>query len=111
LDVNIEVLSEKHEHDHTHAVFKLEFKNEQFIENNQKEGNERKAKIESTCPVNSEIFFDLFPFHLTFNRKMEIMSVGNGLSQAMKNIEGELVKDYFNLLRPLISFTWDHVCS
>jgi guanylate cyclase, other len=59
--------------------------------------------------VRSEIFFELFPFHVVFKKSLEIISVGDGLHQAIKNIEGESIKDLFNLARPLISFTWDNV--
>lgn len=60
-------------------------------------------------PIKSEIFFELFPFHIVFNRQMIVVSIGGGLSQAMKDVEGESIIDLFNLIRPLIGFSWDNV--
>ena len=44
-----------------------------------------------------------------FNKNLEVISIGDGLSQAMKNTEGERITDLFNLVRPLVSFTWENV--
>ena len=59
--------------------------------------------------ISSEVFFELFPFHMVFKRSMMIVSIGEGLQTAMKNIVHESVKDVFHLHRPLLPFTWDTV--
>ncbi len=55
------------------------------------------------------MFFDLFPFYIIFNRNLEILSLGESLRQAVKNVIGELIKDVFTMVRPNIPFTWDDV--
>jgi hypothetical protein len=40
---------------------------------------------------------------------LEVISIGDGLSQAIKNTEGERMTDLFNLVRPLVAFTWENV--
>ena len=98
----------------THVIYKLNFKNEQYLDDKDKNSNadsERNQILhdENTLNVKSDTFFELFPFHLVFRRNMEIISIGFSLSQAMKHVEGESLKDLFNLVRPFIEFTWDKV--
>ena len=59
--------------------------------------------------IKSEIFFELFPFHIVFKRNLDIVSVGEGLTKVLKHAEGESIKDVFQLARPLIAFTWEGV--
>ena len=100
----------------TSAVFDLRFKNDQykfasgvFSSTNLKSSDTNQKSKDFDLPVKSEIFFDLFPFHVVFNKNLDIISIGHGLAQAMKHVVGESIKDLFNLVRPLVPFTWDHV--
>lgn len=106
-------MSQSESNDLAHVVFNLAFKNDQYKYANSNASFSNLSTLHrnlpSNLPIKSEIFFELFPFHVVFNRKMEIISIGHGLNQALKNIEGESVKDSFNLVRPLIPFTWDDV--
>ncbi len=116
LDVVIDVLSEDLEGDTTHVVFKLNFENTEFdkvvSKSNASMTSIRKSQAHSEAtalPIKSEIFFNLFPFHIVFKPSLEIISIGEGLNQAMTHSCGESIKDLFNLNRPLVSFTWDNV--
>jgi guanylate cyclase len=94
-----------------HVVFQLNFENLQYkkITNSNATSDLYFQNIGSNLPIRSEIFFELFPFHVVFKRDLEIISVGESLKQAMKHAEGESVRDVFNLLRPLMNFTWENV--
>ena len=112
LDVKIDVLSENQENDLVHVIYKLNFKNDQYnqaISTSNLSTSSKSALIKTNLNVKSETFFDLFPFHLVFKRNLEIISIGEGLGQAMKHVEGESIKDLFNLVRPLVNFTWENV--
>jgi guanylate cyclase len=112
LDVKIDVLSENQENDLVHVIYKLNFKNDQYnqaISTSNLSTSSKSSLIKTNLNVKSETFFDLFPFHLVFKRNLEIISIGEGLGQAMKHVEGESIKDLFNLVRPLVNFTWENV--
>ena len=74
LDVNVDVVSEETRGDTTYVVFKLEFDNKEF---------ESRSKNVSTmgdeAVVQANIFFDLFPFHLVFDKNMTVKNVGEYL--------------------------------
>ena len=111
MNVQCEIISDKLESDLTHVVYKLTFRNDAFDQAQSKVSMSSGVHIASMndLQVSSEVFFELFPFHLVFKRSMEIISIGEGLKTAMKNIIGESIKDLFNLLRPMIPFTWENV--
>jgi guanylate cyclase len=111
IDVEIEVLSEKQEMELTHVVFQLNFENAQFkkISTTLGASDHHFQEIGSNLPIRSEIFFELFPFHVVFKRDLEILSVGESLKNAIKHVEGEGVRDVFNLVRPMMNFTWENV--
>jgi guanylate cyclase len=115
LDVDVRLISEAIESDLTHVVFDLRFKNAQYKQLNSSVsmGNQNKAASNKpssfNLPVKSDVFFELFPFHIVFNRSMNVVSIGSGLAQAIKNVEGENMRDLFNLNRPLIPLLWDNV--
>lgn len=74
------------------------------------QASKHSKSIASNFIIRSELFFELFPFHIIFKRSLEIISIGDGLNQAMKNIEGETLRDLFNINRPMIhAFTWENV--
>ena len=60
-------------------------------------------------PISSDVFFDVFPFHIVFNRGMGIRSIGSGLQAVMPHIIGQAVDEMFTLTRPLVEFSLDNV--
>lgn len=96
-----------------HTVMRLDFKNNQYDQavssTNMSAASRTNKSISCDLEVRSEIFFELFPFHIIFKKSLEIISVGDGLSLIMKNVEGELIKDLFNINRPMITLTYDNV--
>lgn len=60
----------------------------------------------------SELFFEVFPFNIVFNRGLRIINIGSGIQNVMPELEGLVLSDPFTLIRPLMDFTWDAVhCS
>ena len=115
IDVKIDVMSDLSEGDMTHVIFQLNFKNDQYTIHQSSTSMQSMRKshsrvnLDADLPIKSEVFCDLFPFHVVFKHNMEIISIGDGLNQAMTHCLGESMKDLFNLIRPLISFTWENV--
>ena len=114
LDVAIEVLSEEMDGELAHVVYKLNFDNGQFgkAKSESSMGSLRRmnaSQIVDKLPIKSEIFFELFPFHVVFNESMQIISIGDSLDKAISHVQGESCIDVFNLVRPLVSFTWANV--
>ena len=110
VNVEIEVLSEKQEMDLQHVVFELRFENTQYKKLTSSTNSDSSFQsVGSNLPIKSEIFFELFPFHVVFKKDLEIISVGDSLKQAMKHAENESIRDVFNLVRPLMNLTWENV--
>ena len=112
LDCKIDVVSEAIEGETTHVVFQLHFRNDAFIQSQSNANISMHSAAHdkvASLQIKSEIFFELFPFHIVFKRNLDIVSVGEGLTKVLKHAEGESIKDVFQLVRPLISFTWDSV--
>ena len=110
-EIKCEILSNTMEADLTHVVYKLHFTNEAFshADSHASMHSGLHNAAMNDLQVSSEVFFELFPFHIVFKRNMDIISIGEGLKTAMKNILGEAIKDIFNLNRPIVAFTWDNV--
>lgn len=61
-------------------------------------------------PVPSDLFFEVFPFNIVFNRGMKIINTGSGLQNIMPELDGLEISDAFGIIRPLTDFSWDGVC-
>ena len=113
MECDVTVLSDQLEGEIYHTVMRLDFKNNQYDQavssTNMSAASRTNKSISCDLEVRSEIFFELFPFHIIFKKSLEIISVGDGLSIIMKNVEGELIKDLFNINRPMITLTYDNV--
>jgi len=59
--------------------------------------------------ISSEVFFDVFPFHIVFNRALVIRNVGSGLAAVMPDLIGQSLDEIFQLTRPMAEFTLENV--
>ena len=59
--------------------------------------------------IDSQVFFDLFPFHVIFKKNLQIKSMGVALTSSIKGYSGEFMTSIFQLEKPLIDFTWEKV--
>lgn len=102
--VDIDVVSVQETDNMTHVVLKLLFDNTAYVENLRK-----KNDVADQMPLSSEVFFELFPFHIVFAEDMEIRSAGEGLKAVMPEVVGKKLTDMFTIVLPLIHFTWHNV--
>jgi hypothetical protein len=77
------------------VVFELKFENTAYV----KQITTETVSTELDLTIDSHIFFELFPFHMIISESLEIISAGDSLTQLFPNIEGELLRDIFNLVR------------
>lgn len=103
--VEIDIVSEREEFDVTHVVFELKFENTAYV----KQANTDKHSTELDLTIDCHIFFELFPFHMVISESLEIISAGDSLTQLFPNIVGELIRDIFNLVRPIITLNWGQI--
>lgn len=107
VEIHIDVVSIEVHDNMTHVVFRLHFENDAYKE----EMVKRQAFASNSLPLNSGVFFNLFPFHIVFTRSFEIKGIGSGISAVFPSAKGQKINALFTLTRPLIDFKWDKVCS
>ena len=103
-DVEVEVLKQVENMDTSYVIMRLHFENLAY-------------KLPATVvqerreqfTINSELFFDVFPFHIVFNKAMVIKSIGQGLNAIMPHILRQAVDEMFNLHRPILDFNFENV--
>uniref|UniRef100_A0A1I8GYZ9 guanylate cyclase n=1 Tax=Macrostomum lignano TaxID=282301 RepID=A0A1I8GYZ9_9PLAT len=86
------------------CIFRLHFNNIRFAI-----VSDRLFESSSLCTVPSEVFFEVFPFNIVFNRGMRILNIGRGLFNTLPNLVNTLINENFLLIRPMIEFSWDAV--
>ena len=67
------------------------------------------VNVDEDLPISSDMFFDVFPFHLVFSKSMVVRSVGSGIEAIMPNISNQPIDEMFMLTRPLVEFSLDNV--
>lgn len=102
--VDIDVIEQRSTDEMTHVVMRLHFDNTAYVEPETLSSNFRQS-----LPVRSDVFFEVFPFNIVFNREMIIRNIGAGLSAIMAEIEGKSITSVFSLSRPLLHFSWETV--
>lgn len=65
--------------------------------------------IRERIKITSDIFFDIFPFIIVFNRGMRIRNVGIALVRLIPNMVGKKFSQEFVLMRPFIRLRWEEV--
>ena len=108
LKVEIQVLNYKLDENGCHVVLDLIFDNKGYFEQLQSQENSL-----SGLHLDMELFFDIFPFYVMFDRHLIICGVGNGFRNALadQEIVGKAAIDVFDIIRPTFEFSWENVCS
>ncbi|CAF3862591.1 unnamed protein product [Rotaria magnacalcarata] len=83
----------------------LRFENIAYI----KQAIDNKDIQELALALDSETFLELFPFHMVISESLKIISAGSSLSHLFPNITGELLRDIFHLVRPIITLNWSQI--
>lgn len=66
-------------------------------------------EVETDLPISSDMFFDVFPFHIVYTRGMVIRNIGSGLEAIMPHVIGQSVDEMFMLTRPMVEFSLENV--
>ncbi|CAI5451387.1 unnamed protein product [Caenorhabditis angaria] len=103
LNIGIQVLKKKEKGKFQFVVMKINFENIGL--NLDVRLRERVKNLNEYLPVDTRSFLRMFPFHISFNKKLEIIMMGQGLHNIMPNSQGLLMTDIFDLQRPCIKFT------
>ncbi|CAF3366353.1 unnamed protein product [Rotaria sp. Silwood1] len=106
-DVEIEIVSEREELDVTYVILELKFENTAYV----KEEIANRDTNELDLSLDCDVFCELFPFHMIISESLKILSAGESLTQLFPNIVGELVRDIFHLIRPIITLNWSQIIS
>jgi guanylate cyclase len=104
--VDIEIVKEEETLDMTHVIMRLHFDNRAFERSIT--GKDTGLKLED-LQLSSEVFFDVFPFHIVFNKTLIVQSMGSGLTAVMRGIVGQSIDEVFFLTRPLVDFSLSNV--
>ena len=99
--VDIDVINLEETEHMTHVIMKLHFDNTAY-----KLTQEKKNEHSETLPLSSDVFFELFPFHIVFNDEMIVQSGGTGLKAVFPDMVGQNVTDVFTVVLPLVPFSW-----
>ncbi|OQV12013.1 Soluble guanylate cyclase 88E [Hypsibius exemplaris] len=106
LDIDIEVLKEEFVGNMVHVTLQLRFDNSAFL--TEKVSSQ---DVLDEMKIESDLFFEAFPFHIVFTEDMIVKSAGNGLANVMPDIEGHDISHIFILRRPMVEFGWEQVLS
>ncbi|CAG7818430.1 unnamed protein product [Allacma fusca] len=102
----IDLKSEELDGDTMHVIFQLRFDNRAYCE---AAGLITLIREEQQLPVKASMIFELFPFCLAFCPNMVIRYTGHSLLAILKDLCGQCITQAFDLIRPLISFTFTSI--
>ncbi|XP_074659880.1 soluble guanylate cyclase gcy-31-like isoform X2 [Tubulanus polymorphus] len=105
VDVDMDIVSEFENESMINVIIRLNFNNFAYRSLVQIQADQ----LNDSLPVPSDVFFEVFPFNIVFNRGLTIRSIGDGLKAVMPQVIGHNIDDIFELSRPLVSFTWESV--
>ncbi|CAB3400516.1 unnamed protein product [Caenorhabditis bovis] len=107
-EVVIELLDIEHDLNLEHVIMRLHFNN---VDYSVKDNSYRLTSeaILNKVKISSDVFFDIFPFIIVFNRGMRIRNIGIGLLRIMSGLVGKKINQSFLLMRPFIRFRWEEI--
>ncbi|CAI2356709.1 unnamed protein product [Caenorhabditis sp. 36 PRJEB53466] len=106
-EVVIELLDVEHDLNLEHVIMRLHFNNLDFSRKDTYRN--LNDSILEKVKITSDIFFDIFPFIIVFNRGMRIRNIGIGLLRVMAGVVGKKINQAFLLMRPFIRFRWEEI--
>lgn len=114
-DVEMEVLfthCDQNTGEGSYVIYQLSFDNRAYI------ASRKRPKRNSVLSTGSEhdnlkiqmdVFYEVFPFHIIFDKDMVITSIGSSLHAICSSLIGESIESHFLVLRPFIQFSWENV--
>ncbi|CAF1069591.1 unnamed protein product [Rotaria magnacalcarata] len=106
-NVEIEIISEQDEIEISHVVLELKFENTAYVQH----AIANKQSNDLNLAIDCYVFYELFPFHIILSDTLAIISAGDSLTQLFPHIIGELVRDIFTLVRPIVSLNLIEIVS
>ena len=106
LEIQMEVKSQEVKFDTVHVEFVLTFDNTPTV----KPPPTALVAAEARLPaVSSALLFEIFPFIMLFGENMVIQNVGKSLMQILPKMVNKKINEYFDIVRPLIEFSFNVV--
>nr|XP_039256751.1 soluble guanylate cyclase gcy-31-like [Styela clava] len=110
MEVKVEITQQGFSGDVLCAVYRLDFRNEEYISRQEKIQRKRKLRKENSLNFPSHVVFELFPYHIVFDERLTIQSTGHGLDELYSGLQGKRINETFFMTRPLgYDLTWENV--
>ncbi|KAF5301430.1 hypothetical protein FQA39_LY02159 [Lamprigera yunnana] len=105
-EMKIELKKEELLLDMVHVTFQLTFDNRAFSL-----ASLVMTREEKHLPISAMVLFEIFPFCIVFSSDMIVHSIGNSLMVILPDLAGKKLTNWFDLVRPLISFKFETILN
>nr|CAI5827182.1 unnamed protein product [Callosobruchus analis] len=105
-EMKIELVREELLFDMVHVTFQLTFDNRAFTL-----ASLAMTREEKRLPISASVLFEIFPFCIVFGSDMLVRSIGNSLMVILPDLVGKKITNWFDLVRPLISFKFGSILN
>ncbi|CAK9297551.1 unnamed protein product [Gordionus sp. m RMFG-2023] len=136
IDIEIQMMKELISKDSYGVVYRLYFDNSSFLlsegedpfhnyalnyerfmgtdssslyQNNGTSSNDLNLIPYDILKLDSSIYYTVFPFHVTFNKSMMIVSAGSALLAIMPDLIGQNIDETFAIIKPPFDFRWSKI--
>lgn len=116
-DVEMEVLhtySDQSAGQGCYVVYQLSFDNRAYIASRKRPKRNSVISIGSehdNLKIQMDVFYEVFPFHIVFDKELVITSIGSSLHAIFSSLIGEKIQSHFSILRPFVEFSWENVST
>ncbi|KAG5877845.1 hypothetical protein JTB14_007241 [Gonioctena quinquepunctata] len=105
-EMKIELVREEVLFDMVHVTFQLTFDNRAFTL-----ASLAMTREEKHLPISASVLFEIFPFCIVFGSDMVVRSIGNSLMVILPDLVGKKITNWFDLVRPLITFKFGSILN
>lgn len=106
-DIVIEIISKEEKKGFQFVLLRIKFNNQDFTTDQAL--RERNTALNEFLPVDSVSVLQMFPYFIAFNKKLKVVVVGTALHQILPNMTGKKMDEEFDLVLPMVKFTWEGV--
>ena len=113
-DVQIEVLHDSQSTEGCYVVYQLTFDNSAYIASRKRPKRNSVLSIGSehdNLKIQMDVFYEVFPFHIVFDKDMVVSSIGSSLHAILASLIGKRIPSHFLILRPFLEFSWENVSN
>ncbi|CAG9857899.1 unnamed protein product [Phyllotreta striolata] len=105
-EMKIELVREELLFDMVHVTFQLSFDNRAFTL-----ASLALTREEKHLPISASVLFEIFPFCIVFGADMIVRCIGNSLMVILPDLVGKKITNWFDLVRPLITFKFGSILN